>query len=103
MPKHAFQPLLVAEDDPNDMFLFTRLLNGAGALHPLLVALDQSEALRLLTPMLGKSRVTPRPAAIFVSLNLPRGGGLDLVAWIREQRALDDVPVLLMTRNPRRA
>lgn len=103
MPARASPPLLVAEDDPNDMFLFTRLLTAAGPLHPLHIALNQAEAIRLLKPVIEKSRLVAKPAAIFISASLPRGGALELLRWIREQRALDDVAVLLMAREPKRA
>src|SRR5687768_10701267 len=50
MPTPAVPPLLVAEDDAHDMFLWTRLLTAAGATHPLHIARDGREAIRLLTP-----------------------------------------------------
>ena len=103
MSNPASSPLLVAEDDPNDMFQFTRLLNGAGASHALHLAQDLSEAIRLLRPTLEKSRTAPRPAAVFASLDMPRDAGWEFAAWIRAQRPLDALPVVLMARNPKRA
>jgi CheY-like chemotaxis protein len=85
------------------MFLFTRLLNGASANQALHLALDQPEAIRLLTRMLEKNRGVARPAAAFVSLDMPRGAGWEFAAWIRAQRTLDNLPVVLMARNPKRA
>jgi len=103
MPAPAFPPLLVAEDDANDMFLFTRLLTAAGALNPLHIALDRTEAIRLLKPVSEQSRLVVKPAAVFISTGLRSDEPLELLQWIRQQRALDNLPVLFMGRSPKRA
>jgi CheY-like chemotaxis protein len=100
MPTSVVPPLLVAEDDANDMFLFTRLLNAAGAANALHIALDGREAIRLLTPIVEKSRLAPRPAAAFLDAKMPHLSGLDVLEWIRRQPELDGMPVVLMSKEP---
>ena len=103
MPAHPLSPLLVAESDANDMFLFTRLLKSAGAVNALHLALDGREAIRLLTPVGEKNRLVAKPAIAFIEVKLPEIGGLDVLAWIRKQRALDDLPVAIMANAATRA
>jgi CheY-like chemotaxis protein len=92
-------PLLVAEDDANDMFLFTRLLNAAGAMNALHIALDGHEAIRLLTQVVEKHRLVPRPAIAFLDARMPRLDGLRVLEWIRRQPALDPLPVVIMANS----
>ncbi len=99
-PSLALAPVLVAEDDANDMFLFTRLLKAAGASHALHIALDGDEAIRLLTPIAAQSRLVAKPALAFVDVRMPHRSGLEVLAWIRRQRSLDDLAVVLMSTSP---
>lgn len=99
MPTSAVPPLLVAEDDPNDMFLFTRLLAGAGAMHALHIALDGREAVRLLKPVMENNRLVAKPALAFLDAKMPHHSGLEVLEWIREQRPLDGLPVVIMANH----
>jgi CheY-like chemotaxis protein len=99
MPTLAVPPLLVAEDDANDMFLFTRLLTAAGGLHALHIALDGREAIRLLTPVVEKNRLAPKPAIAFLDAKMPHLSGLEVLAWIRCQQPLDTLPVVIMANS----
>lgn len=96
----ATLPLLVAEDDANDMFLFTRLLNAAGTIRPLHIALDGREAVRLLAPAVEKNALGARPAIAFLDVRMPHLSGLEVLRWIRDHRALDALPVALFANQP---
>jgi CheY-like chemotaxis protein len=100
MPTHTLSPLLIAEDDPHDMFLFTRLLTAAGAVNALHIALDGQDAMRLLSPVVKKSRLVVKPAAVFLDAKMPRVDGLAVLEWMRAQRELDDVPAIMLSGNP---
>lgn len=102
-PNLALAPVLVVEDDANDMFLFTRLLKAAGAANALHIALDGREAIRLLTPIVEKNRLVAKPALAFVDVRMPHFSGLEVLAWIRQQRELDDLAVAMMSAAPERA
>ena len=99
MPSHVVPPLLVAEDDANDMFLFTRLLSAAGAMHALHIALDGREAIRLLTPVAEKRALVARPAIAFIDARMPHIDGFGVLEWIRRQRELDALPVIMMANQ----
>src|SRR4051812_20739187 len=97
MPSNTPAPLLIAEDDANDMFLFTRLLKAAGATHALHIALDGQDAIQLLSPVVKKNRLVEKPLMVFLDLKMPRVGGLAVLEWLRSQRELDDIPVVIMS------
>jgi two-component system response regulator len=95
---HAF-PLLVVEDDPQDMFLFTRLLKSAGADHPLHIALNGDEAIDLLNRVLRKSGLIDCPGAAFIDARMPKTDGLELLAWIRKRSGLERMPVVMLSHS----
>lgn len=92
-------PLLVVEDDPQDMFLFTRLLKSTGAAHPLHIALNGEEAIDLLTRVLRKSALMECPGAAFIDARMPKVDGLELLGWIRKRPALERMPVVMLSHS----
>jgi CheY-like chemotaxis protein len=82
------------------MFLFTRLLKAAGAVNALHIALDGQDAIRLLSPIVEKSRLVVKPTAVFLDFKMPRVDGLTVLEWMRGQRELDDIPAIMMAANP---
>ena len=87
--------ILVAEDDPNDVFFFQRAFKKAGVDLPLQFVADGQYAIDYLE---GKDAFSdrsthPLPDIIFVDLNMPRMSGLDLIRRLRSERIT--VPVIL--------
>ncbi len=101
-PSLASSPILVVEDDANDMFLFTRLLKAAGATNALHIALDGNEAIRILTPITERNRLVAKPILAFVDVRMPHMSGLEVLAWIRRHSELDDLAVVLLSASPER-
>ena len=92
-------PLLIAEDDPNDMFLFTRLLKSAGVTNPIHVALNGAEAIELLGRVIGRGQMLQTPAAAFLDTRMPKCDGLEVLAWIRARPALDRLAVVMLSHS----
>jgi CheY-like chemotaxis protein len=95
----AAPPFLVAEDDPDDMFLFTRLLKSTGAVNPLHLALNGQEAIDLLTRVVNGSGLAECPAAAFLDCGMPRVDGFEVLAWIRKRSAFDRLPVIMFCQR----
>jgi CheY-like chemotaxis protein len=92
-------PLLIVEDNADDLFLFTRLLKKAGVANPLYVASDGEEAVTLLERVVRNDELLQAPFMAFVDIKMPRMDGFELLAWIRKQRALDQLPVVILSSS----
>jgi CheY-like chemotaxis protein len=88
-------PLLVLEDDPDDVSFIRRAMEKAGIANPLVVRTRVHEAREYL------EGVAPAmlPALCIVDLHLPNGEtGLDFVKWLRRRPSpLADLPVMIFT------
>ena len=93
--------LLLVEDNEDDVFLMKRALNSAHVINPLLVAEDGQEAVDYLS---GAGKFAdrtkyPLPAVVFLDLKLPFLSGHDVLTWIRRQKDLDTLVVIVLTSS----
>lgn len=98
---HPFAPLLLVEDNEDDVFIFQRAFRRAGLIHPVQVASDGQEAIDYLSGAgrYSDRRAHPLPAIVFLDLKLPRRSGHDVLAWITEQTELPRMPVIILTSS----
>lgn len=87
--------LLVIEDNPADVELLRRALDGAQLDFELTVVDDGANALALLRPGAG----TPAPDLAIVDLNLPKHSGLEVIEEMRANPMFRDVPVVILTSS----
>jgi len=88
----ASRPVAIVDDNPDDLFFFKRCLAKANATPPLVVAEDGEQAVTLL-------QQPPAPLVVFLDLKLPRLSGFNVLQWIRGQRTLDAVPVIVLSSS----
>jgi len=88
-PNGARRLLLAVEDDPRSALLLQAILQRAG--FRLEIAGDLAEARSFLA--------TERPKLVLLDRQLPDGDGLDLIADIRSEDELRDVPILLVSAS----
>ncbi len=93
MPPFA---VMLVEDNFADAQLVQIALEEAGIPHSLLMARDGDEALSLLRE---RPDGVPPPALILLDLNLPGTGGREVLEIIRNDRALDSIPVIVLTAS----
>lgn len=91
------KPILLVEDDENDVFFFQRAIGKAGIKNPIQVAADGQEAIDYLS---GAGKFTGRseslaPALVLLDLKLPFVMGLDVLKWIRQESGLAPIVVIL--------
>lgn len=94
-------PILLVEDDPNDVFFFERAMNKASVNHPLHVARNGRDAIAYLagdTPYRDRAKF-PAPCLVVLDLNLPHVPGLEVLQWIRAYAPQKDVPVVILTSS----
>ena len=93
--------LMLVEDNEDDVFLMKRALRGAHVINPLVVAEDGQEAVDYLA---GAGKFAdrsnyPLPAVVFLDLKLPFISGHDVLKWIRQQKDLDSLVVIVLTSS----
>ena len=94
-------PILLVEDEANDVFFMKRAFHLAGILNPMQVAQDGREAMDLLggEGEYGDRKKFPLPCLILLDLKLPRVMGLDVLQWMGEQAELKTVIVIVLTSS----
>ena len=89
--------VLVVEDNPDDVELTLRALRRMNLTNPVRVARDGVEALESLLGD-GTSR-PPLPRVVLLDLKLPRVGGLEVLARLREEERTRPLPVVVLTSS----
>ncbi len=101
-PRTTSRPVVVVEDNPDDLFFFKRCAAKANVVNPLATAEDGEQAIALLKTFLpdaSGATKPPVPLVVFLDLKLPRLSGFGVLEWIRGQRALDAVPVAILSSS----
>lgn len=90
--------ILLAEDNPGDVLLFREALGSCSLPCNLVIAADGQQALALLGSG-PKQNPAWKPHLIVLDVNLPKLDGETVLRHVREQRALDGVPVIMLTSS----
>src|SRR5687767_14171504 len=93
--------ILLVEDNEDDVFLMRRALQNAGVTNPVFVVETGALAVDYLsgTGPYQDRRQFPLPAAVFLDLKLPLMSGHEVLAWIRAQRQLEGLLVVVLTSS----
>lgn len=86
--------IFAVDDEPDDRELFRRLLTASGLEYSCRFFSTGEELLEALLLVL---RGAPPPLACFIDVKMSGMDGLDVLRWIRCQRSLDDVPVVMLS------
>lgn len=90
-------PILVAEDDDNDYFLFDRAIKKAGIRNPIYRVVNGQKVidyLRGISPYSDRTAY-PFPHLLLLDLKLPVKHGFDVLEWIRKREETKTLPVLI--------
>ncbi|MBU0608181.1 MAG: response regulator [Armatimonadetes bacterium] len=90
--------ILLVEDSPGDVRLTMEALREGKICNNLFVVRDGVEALEFLRQQ-GEHAQAPRPDLILLDLNLPRMDGRELLAEIKSDAALQQIPVVILTTS----
>ena len=94
------EPILLVEDDPSHALLVQRVLEEAGLANPILPLHRGDDAFDYLAGANNADREKyGPPALVLLDLHLPGRGGLELLAWIRKQPDLANLPVVLLSAS----
>jgi len=97
----ATQPfvILLVEDEDTDTYLIQWALKKNRISVDLRQVFDGYEALGFLRRLGPRFLDVPRPDLILLDLNIPRMGGLECLAAIKQYPALCDIPVVILSTS----
>ena len=92
-------PILLVEDDSSQSLLVQRVLSKAGLTNSVRAFDDGQDAIWYLDGHgLYSDRLRhPMPALVLLDLHVPNKSGLEILAWIRQQPDLFDLPVIMLS------
>ena len=89
--------IVLAEDNPGDVLLFREALRQSKLPCELVVARDGEQVLRLLEEAAQGGGVSPD--LIVLDVNLPKRTGQEVLRWVRGNRELEKIPVMMLTSS----
>lgn len=92
------QPILLVEDSPEDFETTERAFRKSGLKNPIFRCSDGDEALEFLFRR-GRFADAPRPGVILLDLNLPGTDGREVLAEIKADPSLRQIPVIVLTTS----
>jgi CheY-like chemotaxis protein len=95
------QPILLVEDTPDDAEATLRAFKKAGMANPIFHCTDGDDALDYLRRQ-GKyadPASAPRPGMILLDLNMPGTDGREVLAAIKADESLRQIPVIVLTTS----
>ena len=90
--------ILVVEDNPGDALLIKEVLKSNKIYNSFNIVIDGAEAMDFLHRK-GKFTKAPRPDLILLDLNLPKLDGRQVLAEIKSDEKLKQIPVVVMTMS----
>jgi len=94
--------LLVADDDPGDIFLLRRAFGRAGLDCEILDVYDGEQVVKYLSgapPYEDRGR-HPFPSLLLLDVKMPRMNGFDVLAWVRGRPYVEQLPVVILSGSP---
>jgi CheY-like chemotaxis protein len=90
--------ILLAEDNPADVYLVKEALLQHGITCDVSVLIDGAEALSFIERIQSNSR-TPCPEVVLLDLHLPKHDGEEILQRLRASKRCSQTPVIIMTAS----
>ena len=93
--------VLLAEDEPTDVYFVQWAFKEAGLPHQVFTAADGQEAVDYLSgegPFTDRQKY-PLPDLLLLDLKMPRLTGFDVLQWLQERPQFQDLTVLVLTSS----
>lgn len=97
-------PILVADDDADDLFFIERLIQKTGVKNPIKTFNDGSEVVNYLGARLASPDPNHhRPGLLFLDLRMAGLGGFGFLQWAREQKRVLPLTMVVLSNSRRPA
>lgn len=94
------KPILLVEDNPNDVELTLAALESSQLANEIVICRDGAEALDFVYRRgVHEKREAQDPAVVLLDLKLPKVDGLEVLAKIKGDPAIRNVPVVMLTSS----
>jgi CheY-like chemotaxis protein len=95
------QPILLVEDDENDVMLLQRAFRRSAIVNPLEVVRHGDDAVAYLEGSgdFSDRERYPLPVLLLLDLKLPRRSGLEVLQWVKERPGLKRIPIVVLTSS----
>lgn len=89
-------PVIIVDDSEDDTLLLTRNLRAAGIKNPVLQFRNGGDAFMFLKKFCEQEKGRgPLPLAMFLDVNMQGLSGFDVLAWARQQPALERLKIFM--------
>jgi CheY-like chemotaxis protein len=96
----SLRPILLAEDNPNDVELVLAAFRQMRLANEIVVARDGEEALDFLFRRgLHAGRTTADPGVVLLDLKMPKIDGRDVLRQLRADPGLKTIPIVVLTSS----
>ena len=94
-------PILLVEDDPNDVWLVKHAFQSANISNPLRIVNDGQEAIDYLkgNGAYSDRSAFPLPKLVLLDLKMPRLNGFDVIGWMRRHYPWKLTPIIILSSS----
>ncbi|PWU13951.1 MAG: two-component system response regulator [Verrucomicrobia bacterium] len=95
------KPVLLAEDEPSDVFIMERAWKKAGIENELRIVKDGQQAVEYIggTGAFTDREKHPLPCLILLDIKLPYLSGHQVIEWVRATHSAQTLPVVFLTSS----
>jgi CheY-like chemotaxis protein len=98
MSSPSLFPVMVVDDNVDDLFVLRQRLLRGGVENPILAFEDGEEAMAYLKRAMADPSV-PLSRMMFLDLRMPRCGGFEVLKWVRAQPPLAEMRVVIVSTS----